>query len=88
VSQLVYTQVAANRWTGRLLNSSASVDAGCHGLPVGDARFDITELRDGTCVVLVQGRNVNGRRYRNYPSLDVAQDAGIRWARRRFSVRL
>lgn len=85
--QIVFKQStqSLHEWHGRLLNSDALVDR-TTGMPVGDARFNITEdPRTGRCSVLVQAASHHGRRWVWYPSVDAAQAGGIRWAARRFS---
>jgi len=83
--QIVFRQNGLHSWKGRLLRPSKCRDNRT-GLPVEDARFDITEHPlTGRCTVLVQGASHHGRRYVTYRDIDAAQAGATRWAGRRFS---
>jgi hypothetical protein len=57
------------------------------GKPVtGTPFFNIEERRDGWCHVTMQGGHKSGRRYALHPNITEAQEAGIRWAARRFRI--
>ena len=91
-AQIVFLQgerIDQARWTGRLLRPSACIDVET-GKPVTcTPRFDITvEASTGHAQVTMQGgKDKGGRRYASHPNLTAAQEAGIRWAGRRFRIR-
>lgn len=89
-AQIVFTESdRGHSWTGRLLRRSACIDTERHGQPVTwTPYFDITEDTDtGRCAVVMNGGSTpHSRRYANYPNVTAAQNAGIRWAGRRFRV--
>lgn len=86
MSQIGYKQVSLNRWEGRLINKSHSVDVR-NGTPAGDVRFDISENpKTLRCTVLRQAGSYHSRRFVQYADLDAAQAAGAKWAARRFKI--
>jgi hypothetical protein len=97
-AQIVFTEVervtGPRRWTGRLLRRSACVDVAWRG---GATRpravtwtpyFDISEdPQSGRCAVTLNGGSTpHSLRHASYPDVATAQEAGIRWAGRRFRI--
>lgn len=76
-----FIQTSTRRWVGKLLGGPHVTR---DGLPATAAFATITESQNGSCIVLFQRLNQNGRRYKNYASLDDAQTAVIRWGARNF----
>jgi hypothetical protein len=95
-AQIVFTEVdrvlGPRTWTGRLLRRSACVDvAGYKGrvrAVTWTPHFDIVEdPGTGRCTVTLNGGPTrHSRRYANYHDVTAAQEAGIRWAGRRFRI--
>lgn len=95
-AQIVFTEVDSvlgpRRWRGRLLRRSACVDASNFRASwrrvTWTPYFDITEDPDGGwCTVKMNGGPTGSSvRYARHPSVTEAQQAGIRWAGRRFRV--
>jgi hypothetical protein len=76
-------------WTGRLLRPASCVDAARHGRPVTWTPYvDIHEdALTGRCTVAMNGGStLHSQRYASYPDVTAAQQAGVRWAARRFRV--
>jgi hypothetical protein len=86
-AQIVFVEAdQGGRWLGRLLRPARALDRQRGGRPVvGTPRFDVVE-QGGRFIATMQGGRVGGRRYRSFPTLTTAQEAGIRWAARRFQV--
>jgi hypothetical protein len=97
-AQIVFTEVdritEPRSWTGRLLRRTACVDVAWKG---GTERpravtwtpyFDIVEdPATGRCTVAMNGGPTpHSTRYAIYRSVTEAQEAGIRWAGRRFRI--
>lgn len=88
-AQIVFTEhpTRLDCWQGRLLRRDRVIDA-AHNPPrpiEGTPRWDI-EKGTHSYSVTMQGGAKGGRRYRTFATLDEAQQAGIRWAARRFRV--
>lgn len=93
-AQIVFTEVdgvlGPRRWQGRLLRRSACIDVG-RSKPrqiTWTPYFDIAEDPDGDwCTVKMNGGPTRSSiRYACYWDVTAAQEAGIRWAGRRFRI--
>ncbi len=73
------------KWKGRLLNPKSAIDTQTGGPVQGRPFFNIEEAGSGFDVVM-QGGSRHGRRYAWHKTLTTAQEAGIRWAGRRFRI--
>lgn len=78
------------RWYGRLLNPRQALDAERDLAPVaGTPRFDVEQCMGAAGPMYratMQGGDKHSRRYRTYATLPEAQEAGRRWAARRFRI--
>ena len=89
-AQIIFTQDTSDffkmKWKGRLLNPDHAMDEQTKRPVTDTPRFDITEVKKGQYDVVMQGGSIHGRRYATYPSLNKAQEAGVKWAKRRFYI--
>lgn len=74
------------KWYGRLMNRQQAIDVETGGLVRGKPFYNITQAAEDRFVVVMQGGSRHGRRYATHNSLTEAQEAGIRWAGRRFRI--
>jgi hypothetical protein len=76
-------------WSGRLLTRKDVVDTQNYNRPLERSqtpRWNIEEVGPERYDVTLQGKGRGGRRYRTFASLTAAQEAGIKWAGRRFKI--
>jgi hypothetical protein len=90
-AQIIFTETervdGPKRWKGRLMRPSACIDIETGRAVTWTPIFDIEERANGTCHVTMQGgSDKGGRRYATHPNVTAAQEAGVRWAGRRFRV--
>jgi hypothetical protein len=98
-AQIVFVEdERGGAWRGRLLRPSACVDTQRRNQPVTwQPFFNIKQGADGRYHAVLQGgpsqvtaggaAHCGGRRFRSFSTLDEAQQAGIRWAARRFKIK-
>jgi hypothetical protein len=85
-SPLVFQQIDAHKWRGRLIRPETLVDIECPSREVQAASFGMT-IQEGPgplCELHKWGADKHAARRTSHSSLEDAQRAAMRWARNRF----